>query len=353
MPALPYKPEEPVQVIHDVDLPMPVRDIQDLAADQQHDAVQRVTREYAETPFDFSQAPLLRIVLFKLSPTEHVLIFSGHHIISDGWSVGILVEELGTLYNAYAQGETNPLPPLPIQYADFAAWQAERLSGAYLDKLIGYWRQQLAGIPALLELPTDYPRRAVQRYHGAAEPFFLPAQQTQQLNQLSQQSGVTLFMTLLAAYAVLLFRYTGQSDIVIGSPVANRTHSQIEPLIGFFINNLVLRVKFTENLTFSELLQQVKTTALDAYSHQELSFERLVDELQVERSLSYSPIFQTLFVIQNAPVGEIELGKLRIKPLPTENVNAIYDLILWAEEHDTDIECKFRYKTDLFEKNHD
>ncbi len=333
-----------------VALDMPLIDLQHLDDTAQHAELQRLTREQAGLVFDLRQAPLLRLLLLKFAPTEHVFMLTMHHIISDGWSIGVFVQELSALYNAFYQGLPSPLPPLAIQYADFAAWQQQRLSGDFLQQLKDYWQNQLRGAPALIELPTDRPRRPVQRYHGETEYFYLSREQTQQLHQLSQRHGVTVFMTLFAVYATLLHRYTRQADLVIGSPIANRTHSQLEPLIGFFINTLALRVDFSQNPTFSELLQQVKQTALAAYTHQELPFEKLVETLQPERSLSYSPIFQVLFVLQNAPVEEAQLAGLTISPLPTENINAIYDLILSMEELSSGLEGKVRYNIDLFDK---
>ncbi len=347
-----FQAGQPVQVISpQMTLELPIVSLADLPESQRDEDIQRLTRAQAETLFDLTQPPLFRLLLVKLSELEHVLILTLHHIISDAWSLGILVRELSILYNVFATGgQTSPLPPLAIQYADFAVWQRQKLSGEFLDKLLHYWKQQLAGIPALLELPTDYPRRSVQRYRGKTEYLYVSAEVTQRLQQLSQQSGVTLFMTLVAIFTTLLHRYTGQSDIVIGTPIANRIHSQTEPLIGLFINTLVLRINFEGNPSFNELLQRVKQVALNAYAHQDLPFEKLVVELQPARNLSHTPLFQVWFGLQNTAVEEIKLADLTLTPLPTENLNAVFDLILVMEETVHGLEAKFRYNTDLFEE---
>ena len=340
----------PIQIIaEDIALDFPLIELQNVPEEQQSAEIQRITREQAWEPFNLSTGPLFRINLLRLKETEHVFILTMHHIISDGWSIGILVSELATLYNAFVDGKSSPLPPLPIQYADFASWQQQRLTGEYLEHLSRYWREQLAGVPALLELPLDHPRPPIQNFQGKTEYLYLSPELSGQLNELSLESGATLFMTLLTAFATLLSRYTRQDDIAIGSPVANRTHRQIESLIGFFINNLVFRIDLRGNPRFTELLERVKQVALDAYDHQDLPFEKLVEDLNLERDLSHTPLFQVLFVLQNAPMEEIELSGIAINPLPTENINAIYDLILSVEETPQGLECKFRYNTDLFE----
>ena len=229
-----------------------------------------------------------------------------HHIISDGWSMGILYRELSVLYEAFSKGKPSPLPELPIQYADFAVWQREWLQGKNLEEQLTFWKEQLRDITTL-ELPTDHPRPPVQTFHGATHTVQLPKELTEALQGLSRKEGVTLFMTLLTAFQGLLHRYTGQDDIVVGTPIANRNRAEIEGLIGFFVNTLVMRTDTSGNPVFRELLKQVRKSTLDAYAHQDLPFEKLIKELQPERDLSRNPIFQVMFALQNVPVSTLEL----------------------------------------------
>jgi len=310
--------------------------------------IQEIVNQEAQRPFNLSKGPLFRATLLQLGPESHILLLTMHHIISDAWSKGIFNKELSTLYTAFSQGQTSPLSPLPIQYTDFAHWQRQWLTGKILEKQLDYWKQQLAGAPALLELPTDHPRPAIQRYRGQTESLQVSASLTRQLKTLSQQSGATLFMTLLSAFAILLYRYTDQNDIVIGTPIANRTHREIEPLIGFFVNTLVLRLELHPH--FEQLLKHVRRIALEAYAHQDLPFEQLVEELQPERSLSHTPLFQVMFVLQNAPMDHLELPGLTLTPLELESVIAKFDLTLTLEETANRLEGTLEYNTDLFEK---
>ncbi|TGO02729.1 hypothetical protein PN36_20090 [Candidatus Thiomargarita nelsonii] len=312
--------------------------------------VQKIVNEEAQRPFNISKGPLFRATLLQLGPESHILLLTMHHIISDGWSKGIFNKELSALYTAFSQGQASPLSPLPIQYTDFAHWQRQWLTGKILEKQLDYWKQQLAGAPGLLELPTDHPRPAIQRYQGQTESLQLSASLTGQLKTLSQQTGATLFMTLLSAFAILLYRYTGQNDIMIGTPIANRTHRQIEPLIGFFVNTLVLRLKLTGHPHFDQLLKHVRQIALEAYAHQDLPFEQLVEELQPERTLSHTPLFQVMFVLQNAPMDHLELPGLTLTPLEVESVIAKFDLTLTLEETANRLKGTLEYNTDLFEK---
>ncbi|HET9394617.1 MAG TPA: condensation domain-containing protein, partial [Nitrospiraceae bacterium] len=272
-----------------------------------------------------------------------------HHIITDGWSLGVLINEVAALYRAFAAGEAVPLPALPVQYADFALWQRERLQGEELERQLGYWRQQLADAPALLELPTDRPRPPVQTFNGADEAFTLSAETTQALQRLSRSSDVTLFMTLLAVWQVLLQRYSGQQDIVVGADVANRNRAETEGLIGFFVNMLVLRTNVSGDPTFVELLKRVKEVCLGAYAHQDLPFEKLVEELQPERSLNHAPLFQVVFVLQNAPMGALELPGLVLSVMERERAEAQFDLILNMQEAAGKLSGTLQYNTDLFE----
>jgi amino acid adenylation domain-containing protein len=273
-----------------------------------------------------------------------------HHIISDGWSMGVLVRELGALYPAFAAGQPSPLPELPIQYADFASWQRQWLAGEVLDYQLAYWKRQLAGAPPALELPTDRPRPAVQSYRGAALPVQLPRALSEALAALSRQEGVTLFMTLLAAFQALLWRYTGQDDIVVGSPIAGRTRAEIAPLIGFFVNTLVLRTDLSGEPTFRELLGRVREMTLGAYAHQDMPFDKLVDELQPERDMSRSPLFQVMFALQNTPMPALSLAEVTLSPLEAARPTAKFDLTLMLEEAREGIRGTLEYRTDLFDR---
>nr|HNH83288.1 amino acid adenylation domain-containing protein [Acidobacteriota bacterium] len=269
----------------------------------------------ARAPFDLSRGPLLRVKVFQLGETDHVLMVTLHHIISDGWSSSILVRELAALYRAFSNDLPSPLAELPVQYADFAAWQRAWLQGERLDRQIAYWRTQLSDVPPVIELPTDRPRPAVQSFKGGNVAFSLPADLSEQLKTISQQEGVTLYMTLLAAFQALLHRYSQQETVVVGTPIAGRTRKELEPLIGFFVNTLVMRADFSPTVTFRELLRQVRETALTAYAHQDVPFEKLVEALHPVRDLSYTPIFQVMFVLQNVP-QEMQLStELGITPI--------------------------------------
>ncbi|EDN66577.1 non-ribosomal peptide synthetase [Beggiatoa sp. PS] len=294
---------------------LPIIDLHSSSENIQQNEVQRTIIEENQRSFDLINGPLLRLTLVRLSDIEtksgtlvpnYVFLLSIHHIIIDGWSMGIFIRELTTLYQAFSQNQPSPLPPLPIQYVDFAHWQRQKLQGEVLEQQVNYWQQQLSGIPELLELPTDHPRPPIQLFQGSIQYFEIKEELNQQLKQLSQQSGATLFMTLLTAFVTLLYRYTGQEDIVVGSPIANRHHRDIESLIGFFVNTLVLRACVAGNPHFLDLLEQVKQTSLDAYAHQDVPFEHLVEVLQPSRDLSYSPLFQVMFVLQNAPMAPLD-----------------------------------------------
>ncbi|WP_414574316.1 condensation domain-containing protein, partial [Nostoc sp. CCY 9925] len=286
----------------------------------------RLASEEAQRPFDLSQGPLLRATLLRLDEKENVLLLTMHHIVSDGWSTGVLVREIAVLYEAFSAGKLSPLPELPIQYTDFAYWQRQWLQGEVLETQLAYWKQQLAGAPQVLELPTDYNRPAVQTFQGASEPLVLPKALSEGLKTLSQQEGVTLFMTLLAAFKVLLHRYTKQDDIMVGTPIANRNRTETEGLIGFFVNTLVIRTELSDNPSFQKFLTQVREVALGAYAHQDLPFEKLVEELQPERNLSHTPLFQVMFVLQNAPIPPLKLSGLSLSPLKLNTTTAKFDL---------------------------
>jgi amino acid adenylation domain-containing protein len=301
---------QPLQAIApSATIPLQVLDLQHLGCEDRDVEAKRMINAQLKHAFDLSTGPLLRVTILALSDTEHILLINMHHIICDDWSLGILIREIGILYTAFAQNQTAPLLELPLQYADFAQWQREWLQGEVLDTQLAYWREQLNGI-STLHLPTDKPRSASQNYRGATQFLELPKPLADALEQLSQQAGVTLFMTLLAAFKTLLYRYTSQSDIAIGSPIANRNRSEIEGIIGFFVNTLVLRSDLAGSPTFRELLDRVRAVTVGAYTHQDLPFEKLVEELHPERSLSHHPLFQVVFGFQNAPMSALELPGL-------------------------------------------
>jgi non-ribosomal peptide synthetase component F len=272
-----------------------------------------------------------------------------HHIVSDGWSMGLLVREVAALYKAYQEGQESPLEELAVQYADYAVWQREWLAGEVLEGQLEYWRRQLAGAPAVLELPADRPRPRVQSYRGATSEFRLNEELTAGLKELSRRSGVTLFMTLLAGFEVLLWRLSGQEDICVGTAIANRTRRETEGVIGFFVNTLVLRAELSGELSFRELLGRVREVCLGAYGHQEVPFERLVEELRPERSLSHSPLFQVAFGLDNAPREELELPGLKLSGMALEDEVVRFDLTLWVSEGAGGLSGHWTYRTELFD----
>jgi surfactin family lipopeptide synthetase A len=302
----------------------------------------------AEKPFNLAQDCLFRATLFVRSPLEYHLLVTMHHIVSDGWSIGVFFQELTHLYAVYNQGLPSSLTPIKIQYADFAVWQRNWLQGEILSNQLNYWREQLANAPAFLPLPTDRLRPAIQTFIGSHQEFKLSQPLSQKLNQLSQEHRVTLFMTLLAAFATLLYRYTGQADILVGSPIANRNRKEIEGLIGFFVNTLVLRLSLDNDLSFQNLLNHVREVSLAAYAHQDLPFEMLVEALHPQRDLSHTPLFQVMFVLQNTPVADLELKNVKVCPLPMENKTAKFDLTLSMENLEEGLIGVWEYNTDLF-----
>ncbi|MDZ8084002.1 MAG: amino acid adenylation domain-containing protein [Nostoc sp. DedQUE12b] len=363
---------QPTQIIHtETAWRMSVIDCEGLSTTEQEIASQQLAITQAIQPFDLASEALVRATLIVLSETEHVLSICMHHVVSDAWSMGVFVQELAALYNAYSQDQPSgasasrsllsergtPLAPLPIQYADFAIWQRQWLQGDVLERQLVYWQQQLKDAPALLSLPTDRPRPAVQSFAGAYQKFALSRELTSGLIQLSQKQGVTLFMTLLAAFDTLLYRYTGSDDILVGSPIANRDRSEIEGLIGFFVNTLVMRTNLSGNPSFSELLNRVREMAMDAYSHQNLPFEMLVEALQPQRDLSHTPLFQMMFALQNAPISEVELTGLTISSLPAAGTTSKFDLSLLMENTATSTTLStgtglvgvWEYSTNLFD----
>ncbi|MCP4717680.1 MAG: non-ribosomal peptide synthetase, partial [Deltaproteobacteria bacterium] len=286
----------PVQLIlPELKLDPAVTDISGLPRKEREGEAGHIAEEEGLKPFDLSKGPLIRAGIVRMGDREHLLLITVHHIVFDGWSADVFFREFRQLYEAFSAGKPSPLSDFEIQYADFAHWQRDLLSGETLEIHLDYWKKQLSGVPLLLELPADRPRPPVQTFNGNFIPFELSADLTGRVNELSHGSGVTLFMTLYAAFTALLSRYSGKEDIVMGSPIANRNHKQTEHLIGFFVNTLALRADISGDPAFTALLDQVKRTTLDAYEHQDLPFERLVDELDIERSMSHSPLFQVMF----------------------------------------------------------
>ena len=344
------KNENPVQVINSPSgLNFPIIDLQSLPESEKSTAAQRKVIEEQTKVFDLSNGSLLRVSLIKLEAESHILSLVMHHIVTDGWSTGIFIRELSSLYQTFSEEKPSTLPELSVQYADFAYWQRQWLSQELRDANLNYWKQQLAGAPGLLELPSDRPRPAIQTFRGSIESFRVSSTITQKLKTLSQDSGATLFMTLLSAFVVLLSRYSNQDDIVVGSPIANRDRSEVEPLIGFFINTLVLRTQLEGDPNFSDVLKQVRQVTLESYARQDVPFEQLVEALQPERSLSYSPLFQVMFILQNAPMDKLELPGLSLTPLSGDNVTAKFDLTLSMREIDTELEGLLEYNTDIFD----
>jgi amino acid adenylation domain-containing protein len=340
---------EPVQVIApEGNCHVPLVDLSDIAEGQREAAARERAEQDAATPFDLAAGPLLRVSLLKLRQDDYVLLLNMHHIISDGWSKVILAEELSVLYDAFLKGKPSPLPKLDFQYADYAQWQREYLQGAVLDRQIDYWKRQLDGAPALLELPIDKPRPPVISSQGRRIPFELSETLSAQLNELSRKEGVTLYQLLLTAFHVLLSRYCRQDDIVTGSPIAGRQQVEFEPLIGFFVNTLVLRSRVERKESFRDLLARVRETTLLAYQHQDLPFERLVEVLNPQRSRAYLPLFQVMFILQNNAPPSLALSGLSVEPFLTESAVSRFDLTLSLEERNGLLSGHLDYRDDLF-----
>ncbi|HVR99133.1 MAG TPA: amino acid adenylation domain-containing protein [Thermoanaerobaculia bacterium] len=325
---------------------LPVVDLEGLPEAE----ILRLVGEEARRPFDLAAGPLLRATVLRLGDRWHVLLITQHHVVSDGWSMGIFVREVVTLYGAFAAGLSSSLPELQIQYADFAAWQRRRLQGESLEELLGWWRERLAGAPELLELPADRPRPPVQGWAGATLSFFIPAGIRDALSGLAQSEGATLFMVLLAGFDTLLQRYTGRDDLLVGSPVANRNRDETEGLIGFFVNTLVLRADLSGDPVFRELVGGVRDVTLGVYDHQDVPFEMLVDELGLAREVSHTPLFQVVFALQNAPAPTVAVPELSLTPLPAHSGTSKFDLTLSMTELPDGLVGSFEYSTDLFDR---
>ncbi|WP_147093012.1 non-ribosomal peptide synthetase, partial [Myxococcus virescens] len=340
----------PVQVISaETQVPLEVVDLSVLPEGEREASAKARTEAEVGRPFQLEQGPLLRTVLLKLSEQEHVLVLVMHHIVSDYWSMGILVREVAALYEALSQGRPAQLTELPVQYADFAMWQRDWFKGQVLESQLAYWRKQLAGAPRALELPTDKPRPATQTFQGANLQVLWPKVLWREVESLGRREGATPFMVLLAAFQTVLSRYSGQDDVSVGAPIAGRSHSETEGLIGFFVNTLVLRSKLSPALSFRALLRQVREVTLGAYAHQDVSFEKLVEELQPERDLSRSPLFQVTLTLQNTPAAEVQLRGITLKGLAAEEKTSKFDLSLVVEEVPDGVVAMVNYNSDLFE----
>ena len=341
---------EPRQIISTEATPALMEaDLSNLSVEEAEREVARHGRAEATHPFDLARGPLLRLRLLKLGDVEHVLILNLHHIVCDGWSIGILVQELSAFYEAYSQSALPQVPELAVQYADYAAWQRGWLRGEKLRAQIDFWRRQLEGAPKLLELPTDRPRPAFQDYSGGTLGWHLDAATSRGLEALSRRHEATTFMTLLAAFATLLARQARNPDIVLGTPVAGRDREEVEPLIGFFVNTVMMRTRLQEDPAFTDLLPQVRQTALDAFAHQDVPFERLVEDLAPDRNRSYSPLFQVLFILQNLPQSELRLPGLSLRPLEVDAPSAKYDLSFYLQEGEEGLAGHFEYSRALFD----
>ncbi|BET97550.1 non-ribosomal peptide synthetase [Xenorhabdus taiwanensis] len=334
----------------DSGFPLAVEDLSHLPAQKQQIIIEETIQRETSQPFDFAQGPLIRGRLLRLAENEHILLLTQHHIISDGWSLNILMQELSTLYHAFSEGQGDPLPALTLQYADYALWQREWLQGEVLEKQVNFWRDTLQGAPALLELPADRPRPEKQSYAGGYVDITLSPELSGGLRSLSQRHGTTLFMTLMAGWITLLSRLSGQKDLVIGTPVANRQYSELEPLIGFFVNTLALRIQIDDNPTVSALLARVKAHALNAYAHQDLPFEQLVEVLKPPRSLSHSPIFQVMMSVDNTPGQQnIALPDITISEINLAENSSHFDLSLSINDTENGLVGGLEYSSDLFD----
>ena len=349
--------DEPRQVIEpDAVVELEVEDLSALPPGRRDTAMGEALNREVQRPFDLETGPCVRYRLFRLEPASHLLSVTMHHIITDAWSLGVYVSELKRTYAAYRAGRREvPLAPLLVDYCDYARWQRESLHGIRLGKLLGFWRDQLAGAPHILHLPTDHPRPENQTFNGALAGFVFDDDLGEALIELSRERKVTLFMLLLACYFALLYRYTGQEDVLVGAPVAGRGHPELEPIIGLFVNTLILRARMKEDLTFAELLEDVRKTSLDAFEHQALPFERLVDELKVERVPGFLPLYQVVFNFQNAALIESEApraeGDLMEEgdfPL-VHSQTAKVDVNLTVTQHESRISGGIEYNTDLFD----
>jgi hypothetical protein len=337
-----------VQLILDPQpLDLPIVDLSEFPRADREITARQLVRAEAHRPFALATGPLLRITLLRLSEEEHIVIFCAHHVIIDGWSIDVIIDEFATLYDAFTKGQASPLPEPAVQYKDFAVWQREWLQGAVLDEQLAYWKDRLSDVPPM-ELPTEKPREMVQTYRGGKQAAIFPAELAERIKKLAQHEGVTLYVILLAAFQTLLSRYTENADVIVGSPSAGRNQIETEKLIGFFVNSLVMRSDLSGNPSFSEVLKRVREVVLGAQSHQDIPFEKLVEVLQPERSLSHVPLIQVWFVLMNARPQEVKLPGLRINLLPSDADTVKLDLGLTISDELRGYTVVFEYNAELF-----
>ena len=338
-----------LQVIRpEINISLQVINLEQITAKQQLQNVERLINQETDKIFNLSEDDLFQSTLYQLNQNSYILLLNMHHIISDGWSIGILLQELSTLYGAYLAGNKSPLPDLQIQYADYAIWQKEKFTSEIREKQLNYWKQQLADIPPLLELPTDKPRPPIQSFRGGIWEFSINSNLSQKIRTLTQQSDATLFMTMLAAFVILLYRCSGQDDILIGSPMAGRNRQEIQSLIGYFVNTVVLRTKLTGNPNFREILNQVRQVATDAHNYQDIPYNQVVEALNPQRNLSYNPVFQILFDLQHSLTDKLQLPGLTLQPFLGEHSTSKFDLSLIIEDRGTELIGAWEYSSDLF-----
>ncbi|MEH1868762.1 MAG: condensation domain-containing protein [Nostoc sp.] len=343
---------QPLQVITpNFSFKLPVVDLQELSQEQREAEVLRLASEEAQQPFDLTKVPLLRVTLLQLAVAEYALLLTIHHIVADGWAIGVLIHEIATLYEAFSIGKPSPLSQLSIQYADFAVWQRQWLQGERLETQLAYWQRQLGGKLPVVEFPSERSRAPIQTFSGARETLVIPKTLSEKLKALNQRQGITLFMILLAAFQTLLHCYTNQEDIVVGTDIANRNQAETKELIGFFVNQLVLRTDLSGNPTFVELLERVREMTLEAYAHQDLPFDKLVDVLNPKRELNRTPLFQVKIVLENTQTPSLELPGLSITSLKVENKTVQFDLLLELNETEQGLLGVWEYNTDLFDRD--
>ncbi|GCF10054.1 non-ribosomal peptide synthetase [Dictyobacter arantiisoli] len=336
-------------VLPSLSLPLPIIDLRHLAPSVRETEVMRLLKEETARPFDLAKGPLIRAVLFQLDDEEHILLILLHHIITDGWSMGVLVRELGVLYEAHVTDQPPKLSAPPIQYTDYVIWQRKWLQNQALERQVTFWVEQLSGAPLVLELPADRPRPPLQTFRGATLSFTLPDQLLQAYKAFCRDEGITLFMALLSAFATVLFRYTGQTNVIVGTPIANRTRPELQDLIGCFVNTLALRIDFSGNPIYRDLLRRVQKVALNAYMHQNVPFEKVVEAMQPTRDLGRTPLVQVMFVLQKSLIPDLALTGLTLHPLVVDSGSARFDLTLTLEERDRGLIGSVEFNTDIFE----
>ncbi|WP_163028486.1 condensation domain-containing protein, partial [Pseudomonas viridiflava] len=341
---------EPRQVVHAaMPLMLSVTDLRRAAEAERETLIRAAVERDAKSPFDLAHGPLFRASLLRLADDEYLWLYCVHHIIADGWSMGVVLHEVAALYGNFLRGQPSSLPPLAVQYADYACWQQHRLGGGALEQQLDFWRRTLHDAPPLLTLPTDRPRPRVQRYAGATFSSSLDATTLRALTSLGRETRGTLFNVLTAALSVLLWRYSGQQDLCIGTPFANRTRPEVEPLIGHFVNTLVIRQRLDPQQTFAELLREVRTTLLDVHTHQDVPFDRVVEAVNPQRDTAYSPLFQVMLVLQNTPGAAVQLPGVEMAPYITGSATAKFDLAFEWVERDGRLNLLVEYNTDLFD----